>query len=123
MARKKVLVVDDSFTVRKTLVQMIRRGLQCEVQQAGDGSEALQAMINDTPDLLILDIMMPFMNGVEVLKTMRQNDMLKNIPVIACTSLDNDTAVKEIIKLGVKDYMIKPVDKDSLVKKVEQLLT
>jgi CheY-like chemotaxis protein len=120
--KKKVLVVDDDYSSRRLLMKIVKDIVNCEILQAEDGSEALRSMIKNNPDLVILDMIMPFMNGVQVLKTMKQNANLKKIPVIACTAVGDDSAVKQIIKMGVASYIIKPVTKESLVQKLTEIL-
>ena len=120
--RKKVLIVDDEFTSRRLIGQIIRTRFKCDVIEAQDGSEALQMMIRDKPDLVFLDMMMPFMNGVQVLQTMKKNAKLSHIPVVACTSVDDDAVVKKIIQFGVDQYLVKPVTHEAVVEKVSRFL-
>ena len=120
--RRKILVVDDEFTSRRVLGQIIRSTSKHDVIEAQDGSEALQIMIKSKPDLVFLDMMMPFMNGIEVLKTMKSNAALSPIPVVACTAVDDDSIVKKIIAFGVNDYLIKPIKREQVVNKISTLL-
>ncbi len=120
--RRKILVVDDEFTSRRVLGQIIRGSFNHEVVEAQDGSEALQIMVKSRPDLVFLDMMMPFMNGIEVLKTMKKNGALSSIPVVACTSVDDDSIVKKIITFGVNDYVVKPAKREQVVEKISALL-
>ncbi|MFQ5708123.1 MAG: PleD family two-component system response regulator [bacterium] len=120
--RLKILIVDDDFTSRRLIGRFIQSNWTCSIIDAQDGSQALGLMLKEAPDLVILDMMMPFMDGLQVLKTMRSNSRLAHIPVIACTAVDDKSTVVDIIKLGIDDYVIKPVDKKNLIKKISQLL-
>jgi putative two-component system response regulator len=122
MKSKKVIIADDEFTTRRILERLIRDNFRCRLQTADDGSEAIKLMIKEVPDLLILDMVMPVMNGLQVLKMMRENAKLSKVPVIACTAVDDDSIVKEIIKFGVKDYIKKPIEPDSIVQKITAVL-
>lgn len=120
--KKKILIVDDEYSSRRLLGQIIRNRFDCYIEESDDGSEALAKMIADPPDLVILDMVMPFMNGIQVLKTMRENQKLSHIKVLACTAVDDNNVVKEIIRLGVKSYLKKPIQKEAVIQKVEPLL-
>ena len=112
------MIVDDDYSSRRLIERIIRLNFGFQVVHADDGSEALRAMLKEAPDLVILDMIMPVTNGVEVLKIMNDSDELSKIPVIACTSIGNDKIVKEVIKYGVEGYVVKPVSRKALVDKV-----
>lgn len=122
MKLKKVLIADDEFTTRRILERIIRDNFKCRLQTADDGSEAIRHMIKEVPDLLILDMVMPVMNGIQVLKTMRENSKLSKIPVIACTAVGDNSVVQQIIKFGVRDYIKKPIEPDAIVQKITTVL-
>ncbi len=121
--KKKVLILDDEFSSRKLLSHIIRNNLNCEILQSDDGSAALKMMLKDPPDVLILDMVMPFMNGVQVLQTMRENERLSQIPVLACTSIDDNNVVQQIIKLGVREYIKKPIKKEHILEKLNAIFS
>ena len=121
--KKKVLILDDDFSSRKLLSQLIRNNFNCEVSQSDDGSDALKMMLQDPPDVLILDMVMPFMSGVQVLQTMRKNQRLSQIPVFACTSIDDNNVVQQIIKLGVREYIKKPIKKEQVLEKLNAVFS
>jgi len=123
MTRRKFLIVDDSFTSRRLLGQILRANFSCKIIDAKEGSEGLQLMISESPDLVFLDMMMPFMNGVQVLQTMRKNTKLAMIPVIACTAVDDDSIVKKIIEMGASHYLVKPATATIVKEKVSQILS
>ncbi|MFQ5649185.1 MAG: two-component system response regulator [bacterium] len=120
--KKRVLIVDDEYSSRRLLEKILRSYLNCDVLQAEEGSVALQIMVKENPDLVILDLVMPFMNGVEVLKTMRKTANLRDIQVVVCTSIDDQTLVKKVIEFGVKKYLVKPLSKEKVVDVISELL-
>ena len=119
--RTKILIVDDDLTSRRIMEKIIRDEWKCNLLLADDGSEALKIMLKELPNLVILDMIMPFMNGIQVLQTMRKSVKLTKINVLACTAVDDNKIVKQVLKYGVLDYMIKPVSKETLVAKLTRL--
>ena len=120
-SRTKILIVDDDLTSRRIMEKIIRDEWKCNLLLADDGSEALKIMLKELPNLVILDMIMPFMNGIQVLQTMRKSVKLTKINVLACTAVDDNKIVKQVLKYGVLDYMIKPVSKETLVAKLTRL--
>jgi len=119
--RTKILIVDDDLTSRRIMEKIIRDQWKCDLLLADDGSEALKIMLKELPNLVILDMIMPFMNGIQVLQTMRKSVKLTKTNVLACTAVDDNKIVKQVLKYGVLDYMIKPVNKETLVAKLTRL--
>ena len=120
-SRTKILIVDDELTSRRIMEKIIRGQWQCNLILADDGSEGLKIMLKELPSLVILDMVMPFMNGIQVLQIMRQSAKLTKMNVLACTAVDDSKIVKEVLKYGVLDYMVKPVSKETLVAKLTKL--
>jgi len=120
-SRTKILIVDDEITSRRIMEKIIRDQWKCNLFLADDGSEALKIMLKELPSLVILDMVMPFMNGIQVLQTMRKSVKLAKMNVLACTAVDDHKLVKQVLKYGVLDYMIKPVSKETLVGKLTKL--
>lgn len=120
--KKKVLVVDDDYASRRILENILRVQLNCKVLQAEEGSIALQTMHKEKPDLVVLDLVMPFMNGISVLKTMRQTASLKQIPVVVCTSRGEERVVKRVLQYGIKNYMVKPINLENAVEQLSKAL-
>ena len=119
--RTKILIVDDEYISRRIVEKYIRDTWPCQVQQAEDGSNALRTMLKEPPSLVVLDMLMPFMNGLEVLRTMQQNAQLVDIPVIACTSVDDKKVVPQVLSYGLKHYLVKPVEKETLIEKISTI--
>ena len=113
-----ILVVDDSVTVRKVTSRLLERhGL--EVLTAKDGVEALEVMQNQLPDVVLLDIEMPRMDGFEVASHMRHDSRLNAVPVIMITSRTGDKHREHAMSLGVNEYMGKPFQEDVLIRHLE----
>jgi CheY-like chemotaxis protein len=116
---KRILIVDDSpKDVELTIAALAEKNLANEVVIAEDGEEALDYLYkrgnytNDSgnPGIILLDIKMPKMNGIEVLKHIRSNPKFKSIPVIMLTSSHEEKDLVESYKLGANSYVVKPVD-------------
>lgn len=105
--QKKILLVDDD----PLIVRMYERKLTKEgfaVRLAANGEEGLKALEKEVPNIIILDVLMPKMNGWEALKKIKENPKTKDIPVIALTSLsDRNGDIQKFKDLGVKEYLIK----------------
>ncbi len=116
-----ILVVDDSEVLRRIVVfNLVRNGYT--VSEASDGEEALQKLKESTPDLVILDIMMPKMNGFEVLKVMKQDENLSKVPVIMLTAKGGENDLQEGLKLGADIFLTKPFSPGRLVEEVQRVI-
>ncbi|MCL4168155.1 UNVERIFIED_CONTAM: hypothetical protein GTU68_045077, partial [Idotea baltica] len=113
----KVLTVDDSKTVR-IIVKKSFKGFDCEVFEAQNGVEGLAMAAKTNPDIILLDITMPVMDGVEMLTKLKSDPALKAIPVIMLTAEAGRENVMKIAKIGVRDYIVKPFKENVLVDKV-----
>lgn len=103
---KKILIIEDE----KALVVVLRDELalhKYEVAVAYDGEDGMRQLRTFKPDLLLLDVLMPKMNGLEVLKEKMADDDLKDIPVIVLSNLGQDEDIKQALKLGAVDYLVK----------------
>ncbi|MFQ5638774.1 MAG: PleD family two-component system response regulator [bacterium] len=118
----KILIVDDDFSSRRLLARFISGKWSVKILEAQEGSEALRIISEERPDLVLLDMMMPFMSGLEFLKILRGNSKMKDTVVIACTSVDDKTTVSEIIQYGVHGYIVKPFDRKVLIKKISTVV-
>lgn len=107
--RARVLIVDDEPFNIDYLEQELE-DLDCETVSAGDGREALELVAADAPDLILLDIMMPQMDGFQVLARLKSDQALRDIPVIVISALDDMGSVVKGIEMGAEDYLPKPFD-------------
>jgi len=116
-----ILVVDDSEVLRRIVVfNLVKNGYT--VSEASDGEEALQKLKESTPDLVILDIMMPKMNGFEVLKVMKQDENLSKVPVIVLTAKGGENDLQEGLKLGADIFLTKPFSPGRLIEEVQRVI-
>jgi len=120
----KVLVVEDEIHIQK-LIKLILEKNKFEVIAVGSGEEALMALdvADPKPDLVLLDIMMPGIDGLQVLRTIKANSSLKHIPVVMLTALAQESVVLQGIKLGAKDYIRKPFHPGELAKRIAKHLS
>ena len=120
-SKATILVVDDSVTVRKVTSRFLER--QCfNVVLAKDGIDALEILQETTPDLMLLDIEMPRMDGFEVATQVRHNRRLQHLPIIMITSRTGEKHRERALEIGVNDYMGKPFQENQLLSKIETLL-
>lgn len=117
----KVLVVDDSDVLRKITVYNLKK-LGMEVEEAVDGVEGLEKMKTWRPDVVILDIMMPRMDGFTVLKEMKKDDSTRDIPVIVLTAKGGQNDEQIAISLGAKRVMTKPFSPTQLLEEVKNVV-
>lgn len=121
MARKKIIIVDDDVNILE-LFRDVLEGKGYQVTPFTRGWEALQAVSREKPDLIILDIMMPRVNGYEVCQILKENPKTKQIPVIFLTALSHQEALRRAAEGGADDFLVKPCPTEKLLKHVEKYL-
>lgn len=104
--KKKILIVEDEEMLSKVLVEQFEKA-GFDVEAAFDGEKALKSLEKSKPDLVLLDIILPKINGFDVLKAIKENPDTQDIPVIMISNLGRDEDIKQSIKLGAVDYYIK----------------
>lgn len=119
MARKILAVDDERHIVRLVQVNLERQGYQ--VVTAFDGKEALEKVDSEHPDLIVLDVMMPYMDGFEVLKNLKKNAVTRDIPVIMLTAKAQDADVFRGWQSGVDCYLTKPFNPMELIAFVKRI--
>jgi len=121
LARQRVLLVDDDDNVRLVLSLLLKREMY-EVVEARDGLEALEKVYQEPPQIIILDIMMPRMNGVEILKKLRRDPRLRSIPVLMLTAADSESNEIQLINDGADDFISKTADSKVMLARIHRLL-
>jgi chemosensory pili system protein ChpA (sensor histidine kinase/response regulator) len=116
-----VLIVDDSITVRKVTQRLLTRH-KYESITAKDGMDALTVMLETIPDIILLDVEMPRMDGYELATAVRSDPRLKHIPIIMITSRTGDKHRDRAINIGVNMYMGKPFQEHELLENIQSLL-
>jgi chemosensory pili system protein ChpA (sensor histidine kinase/response regulator) len=119
--RKTIMVVDDSITIRKVTERMLSR-YGIDVILAKDGVDATNQLQERMPDLMLLDIEMPRMDGFEVASFVRNDDRLKNLPIIMITSRTGSKHKDKAMAIGVNKYLGKPFQEDDLVGNINEIL-
>ena len=120
MPVKKILVVDDSPTDRQYMLETLaKKGFQVVV--AENGEDAIVKAKAELPDLILMDVVMPGLNGYQATRQITRDDATKHIPVIMCTSKGADTDKIWGMRQGANDYLVKPVDAAQLLAKIAQL--
>jgi len=117
----KILSVDDSKTIRM-LVAKAFRAFDCTVLEADNGEEGLAVAERERPDLIILDVTMPVMDGMTMLTKLKEHPELKRIPVIMLTAESGRDNVMHIARLGARDYLVKPFKEDQLIGKASRIV-
>lgn len=120
-----VLIVDDSAAIRKILQRVLRQTeLNLgEIAEAGDGAEALEILGNRTFGLILSDINMPRMDGLQLLARIREVDHLKHVPVIMITTEGGQGKVMEAVQLGATGYVRKPFTADQIKEKLAGVIS
>lgn len=120
MPIKKILVVNDSPTERHVMVELLtKNGYQ--VVTAESGEEGVTKAKAEKPDLIIMDVVMPGLNGYQATRTLTRDDDTKNIPVLMCTSKGQETDKIWGLRQGAQDYLVKPVNPEELLGKIAAL--
>jgi CheY-like chemotaxis protein len=115
MASKKILLVDDSCTARLVNRMIFSQKSNYELISAVDGKEAVERARQDKPDLILMDIMMPRMTGLEACRAIKQDKETSGIPVILLTTRGEESYVQEGYASGCSDYLTKPVNDAELL--------
>jgi CheY-like chemotaxis protein len=118
----RVLMAEDS-AVNRELLREILESRGCEVEEAWDGEEALQKMGRSRPDILLLDIGMPKLDGFGVIRKVREDPKLANLPVLAVTAYAMRGDLEKGLDAGFDGYLSKPVNAQSLFAEMERLLS
>lgn len=103
---KKILFIEDEFALQKTFGEILRKE-GYKMTSALDGETGLRLAETEKPDLILLDLVLPKLNGFEVLKQLKEKEKTKKIPIIVLTNLDGVGDVEKAIELGAKTYLVK----------------
>ena len=117
----KILSIDDSKTIRLLLARLFRP-FACEFMEAANGEEGLAIATRENPDLIILDYNMPVMDGITMLRRLREQATLKRTPVIMLTADSGLQSLATVARLGVRDYVTKPFREEELLAKAGRII-
>ena len=118
----KILIVDDSATIRKMVRSSLRQLADAEFVEAGNGLEAIEQIALGAVSLIILDLNMPDMHGVDVLKFLRRHQGWSDVPVVVLTTRGDETSRETAIAAGASEYMTKPFAPQVLLEAARSLL-
>lgn len=121
MGRAKILVVDDNEK-NVELLEAILLAADFEVLKAYNGKQAIEMVGKERPDLLLLDIMMPQLDGFQVCEILRKDSQNTGLPVIMVTAKDKESDIVQSLEKGADDYVVKPINKKELLGKIEDML-
>lgn len=116
----KILIVDDAAFMRMMVKDTLTKNNYTELYEAQDGQEAIKLYKEIKPDLVIMDITMPIMDGLDALKAIRAAD--PNANVVMCSAMGQEAMVIDAIKSGAKDFIVKPFKSDRIIKTVSSIL-
>lgn len=116
----KILVVDDAAFMRKVIRDTLTKNGYADIHEAVDGADAVEKYEELQPDLVLMDITMPNMDGLEALKAIRAKD--SNANIVMCTAMGQEAMVVEAVQAGTKDFIVKPFKEDRLIKTVSSIV-
>ena len=116
----KILVVDDAAFMRKVIRDTLTKSGYTDIYEAVDGKDAVEKYVELKPDLVLMDIIMPNMDGLEALKAIRAKD--SNANVVMCSAMGQEAMVVEAVQAGIKDFIVKPFKGDRLIKTVSSIV-
>jgi CheY-like chemotaxis protein len=121
MAESRILIADDN-AANCELLEAYLTDIDCEVQMAVDGQDTLDRVASFRPDVILLDIMMPKLNGFEVCRKIKDDARTRRIMVLMVTALNESGDIERAVAAGTDDFLSKPVQKIELVKRVQNML-
>jgi len=120
---KRILIVDDAKSMRALLAAILREFGITRIDEADDGEQAFQKIKVSGYDLVLCDWEMPKMSGIDLLKKVRDDESINQVPFVMVTSLSNTDKVKQAIAVGTNDYVVKPINTETIMSKVVGVLS
>jgi len=121
--KRRILIVDDSRTMRRMVATSLAKIGQCKFEEAANGLEAIERLVLGPADLMILDLNMPEIHGLDVLKFVRARPMYEQMPVVVLTTKGEESVQSEAMAAGASLYLTKPFSSAELESKVRGLLS
>ena len=118
--KKKILIVDDDKFLRELLIEKLN-SLNYEVTSVSESILAFNTIKTNKPDLILLDVLLPGLSGLETLNVLRADDENMHIPVILISRLDEPELIRTAKRLGADDYLVKPFTAEILIKKIKDI--
>jgi len=120
---RTIIVCDDEDAYRKFLNKVLAKFLKTKVVIASNPSEMFELLKTEIPDLIILDLQMPVMDGQTALKILRESPQTELIPVLICSALGFESVIINLAKLNISGFIIKPFDASTVLQKIHQILS
>ena len=118
---KKILIIDDKPSISKIIVQILSKTYEVSTQE--DGLQALTWLhAGNIPDLIITDLQMPNMDGIELIKRVKESGFFRDVPVVVLSSKDSSADRIKCLKMGAEDYLVKPFNPEELLIRIERIL-
>lgn len=117
----KILIVDDALFMRKVIRDLLVANDYTDLIEASSGQEAVNMYNEHRPDLIIMDITMPELDGIETIRVLRKIET--NINILMCSAMGQEALVHEALKLGARDFIVKPFKPDRMLQAVRKLLS
>jgi len=117
-----ILILEDDLTFRKYLVRVISSFFRGKIIETSNPLKALEYLEKEIPDLILLDLELPVMDGRATLLRIRSNPKTKDIPVLVCSAISYETLVVDLVKYNIEGYMIKPFKSTALINKIKSIL-
>ncbi|WP_281018544.1 MULTISPECIES: response regulator [unclassified Minwuia] len=118
---KRILVVEDNMLVQEVYASALQQ-LDCDVVTADDGQEALELAAEETPDLIIMDVMLPGVSGLDLVRQMKADPALKDVPIIVVTTMATAGDESKVLETGADAYLAKPIQVDQFIEAVRTTL-
>jgi two-component system chemotaxis response regulator CheY len=122
MGQQRILIVEDSPTMRQLLVFALRRLKNVEIVEAQDGMDGLRKVSSDHFDIALIDINMPVMDGLKLIRLMRSEETLKDIPIVVITTEGASEDRERALDLGANEYLTKPIQANRVLSVVKDLM-
>jgi len=119
----KILIIEDDGVTRMLLGRVLQKRFSCTVLEASNGLDGLLTIGKEKPDLVLLDVMMPVMDGKEVLEAIRADESCRNIPVIITSDIRDKHTVTKLLGLGISDFLAKPINPDEAHATIARVLS
>ncbi|MBA4310695.1 MAG: hypothetical protein C0425_10225 [Chlorobiaceae bacterium] len=118
----KILIIDDDEGIRIYLNNIVKKGFAAETCQAENGLKGLGVMRHEKPDIILLDISMPVMDGLKTLFAIRSDKEFNKTPVIILTANSDKEDIAKLLAMGISDYILKPLVKESVLERIKKVL-
>ncbi len=119
----KILVIEDDQATRFLIKRILLKNFDCDVIEAQNGAVGIDLIMKESPELILLDISMPVMDGIETLDLIRKEENSRTIPVVVITAMNDSKVVSQLVQKGITDYLLKPIDQEKSVSRIKKILT